>query len=422
MAFSKIYPLFVTVTSVYFGTFTLAAAREGYKALFGLPSHGGNIYLLPFYIFAAGVCVVLLKTVPGVKVWETPCSDNTDIQKSSQLLTFQFITMSILATMLTVIILDTRADLDMPIRLSGFLPGVAQIMIILMHWWSQKLSDKRRKIFPVYIADYLFVLPFIIMVLVCSGGPSSPYKFILIPFIITSALKPSKVYILVSSAVSFLTLILIRLFMPAGSPFDGINIDIGYTAVFLIMLAFEVYYFKTGELIKKRLTESAPVDNLTGLFRFRDIQSLLEELLKQQPNYSFSILIDIENFMYVNEKLGHLAGDELLKQVAAYLKGAVRANDFVARFGGDEFIIVPANITNRQQARELAERLKKGVHNVCSHFVTEYCLNTPSPGYITASVKISRTSELAETVNQFAQRVDEALCKLNGKSIAKSHN
>ncbi|BAZ93076.1 hypothetical protein TspCOW1_20160 [Thiohalobacter sp. COW1] len=69
------------------------------------------------------------------------------------------------------------------------------------------------------------------------------------------------------------------------------------------------------------------------------------------------LFLDLDRFKFVNDTLGHEAGDTLLRQLGGRLMRALRAHDSIARFGGDEFVIVAENIDNVGEARQLAERL-----------------------------------------------------------------
>jgi diguanylate cyclase (GGDEF)-like protein len=84
----------------------------------------------------------------------------------------------------------------------------------------------------------------------------------------------------------------------------------------------------------------ANTDQLTGLNNRRAFDATLAAAKRGEITRLALILIDIDHFKTVNDRLGHEAGDELLRQVAQQLRGSVRANDIVARLGGDEFAIL----------------------------------------------------------------------------------
>ena len=85
------------------------------------------------------------------------------------------------------------------------------------------------------------------------------------------------------------------------------------------------------------------IDPLTGLFnRYYLYEFLPQEIKKSQfSDYSLGVfIIDIDNFKDLNDKHGHLAGDDILKQFSELLKGTRRQTDMVIRYAGDEFMIL----------------------------------------------------------------------------------
>ena len=107
------------------------------------------------------------------------------------------------------------------------------------------------------------------------------------------------------------------------------------------------------------LMELANHDNLTGLYnRRRFMEELNVELanIAVHEHSSALFFIDLDQFKYVNDTCGHHAGDRLIRKVADELIRSVRQVDIVARFGGDEFVILHC-CTNEAAAREMAERI-----------------------------------------------------------------
>jgi len=107
--------------------------------------------------------------------------------------------------------------------------------------------------------------------------------------------------------------------------------------------------------LRERLHEQATVDTLTGLGNRRRLYHDLADALAQRPGPAV-LFIDLDRFKPVNDGLGHEAGDELLRLVAARLAGCLRSCDALARFGGDEFVIVAPGLT-AAAARGLASRV-----------------------------------------------------------------
>jgi diguanylate cyclase (GGDEF)-like protein/PAS domain S-box-containing protein len=95
-----------------------------------------------------------------------------------------------------------------------------------------------------------------------------------------------------------------------------------------------------------RLKEEAEHDLLTGLYNHVTTTGLIDRAIVQSRSDSCHALfeIDIDNFKIVNDKLGHLLGDELLMEIAVELKNQFRENDIIGRMGGDEFVVFLQNI------------------------------------------------------------------------------
>ena len=102
------------------------------------------------------------------------------------------------------------------------------------------------------------------------------------------------------------------------------------------------------------------LDHLTGVFNRRQMDIYLADKIRTaQDGRSFScVLLDIDHFKTVNDKLGHVAGDEALKDASNILKSSIRKGDFLARYGGDEFFIV-TDIDDEHSLRSLINRINE---------------------------------------------------------------
>ncbi len=114
----------------------------------------------------------------------------------------------------------------------------------------------------------------------------------------------------------------------------------------------------------QRLTEELAIrDGLTGLFNYRYFWQRLEQEVSRAKRFSHPlsvIMADIDHFKDYNDLHGHLKGDNLLKEIALFLKNSVRAIDVVARYGGEEFTIILVQ-TGKEDALKVAEKLRKGI-------------------------------------------------------------
>jgi diguanylate cyclase (GGDEF)-like protein len=101
-------------------------------------------------------------------------------------------------------------------------------------------------------------------------------------------------------------------------------------------------------------------DELTGVGNYRSLHERLAEEIARHRRHSREfalVLLDLDGFKAVNERLGHLEGDRLLAEIGAALRDEVRAEDSVFRQGGDEFaVIVPE--AHAEEAEEVAARLR----------------------------------------------------------------
>jgi diguanylate cyclase (GGDEF)-like protein len=111
---------------------------------------------------------------------------------------------------------------------------------------------------------------------------------------------------------------------------------------------------------KEKLEKLATFDSLTGLYNRRAILGKLRELINLVNRYKedFSLsMLDIDHFKRVNDRYGHLTGDEVLEEIATLIRRNIRDTDIVGRYGGEEFIIILPK-TNLSSAWVVAERLR----------------------------------------------------------------
>ena len=126
----------------------------------------------------------------------------------------------------------------------------------------------------------------------------------------------------------------------------------------------EAYQLKL-EGINALLSFESQTDKLTGLSNRRHIDEILSEQHERAGRLGKPIsvvLIDVDRFKSYNDTYGHAAGDETLVRVARLLNEGKRPADFVARFGGEEFLVVLPN-TTEEGAAIVAERIRKAVQN-----------------------------------------------------------
>lgn len=147
----------------------------------------------------------------------------------------------------------------------------------------------------------------------------------------------------------------LSVYSPAARVFSGDDV------AFLESVANILATALSRRQIEDELRSQAVHDSLTGL---RNRVLLLDRLglalkkLERSPGSVAVLFVDVDNFKLVNDSLGHSVGDSVVAAVASRLSGAVRATDTVARFGGDEFVII-VDDTDQESARSLAQRLRE---------------------------------------------------------------
>ncbi|PJA77344.1 MAG: hypothetical protein CO150_01430, partial [Nitrospirae bacterium CG_4_9_14_3_um_filter_53_35] len=117
------------------------------------------------------------------------------------------------------------------------------------------------------------------------------------------------------------------------------------------------------ELANIHLEKLATTDGLTGIFNHRYFYRRLDEEFNRAERYSIplsAIMMDVDSFKGINDTLGHRIGDRILKELAVVLKSKIRKSDIVARYGGDEFIILLPQ-TDRQGAEMEAHRVVRSI-------------------------------------------------------------
>ncbi|MBS1984522.1 MAG: GGDEF domain-containing protein [Bdellovibrionales bacterium] len=114
------------------------------------------------------------------------------------------------------------------------------------------------------------------------------------------------------------------------------------------------------------------------------------------------VMFDVDHFKKINDSFGHLAGDEVLRELGRRVPGCIRAEDFFARIGGEEFAIITRSDT-LEGMKILAERIRQAMESAPASFEGRGILFTVSVGYTYAPNKSSITSE------QLVAAADEAL-------------
>lgn len=167
------------------------------------------------------------------------------------------------------------------------------------------------------------------------------------------------------------------------------------------------------------LRTAVRIDGLTQIANRAYFDEKLNEMISLRKRYGdpFSLMmIDIDNFKTVNDTYGHQAGDRILKGVSMKLKASLRGSDFLARFGGDEFVLILIK-TDAAAATEVAWKLSEEVR--ASRFLLD---DTALSLTLSIGVAEARSDDTDESL---LKRADAALYRTksggrNGVSVAES--
>ena len=170
------------------------------------------------------------------------------------------------------------------------------------------------------------------------------------------------------------------------------------------------FYQKTEELKKISIT-----DSLTGLLNRRYFQERMSEEIERSRRHHLPlslIMIDVDDFKRVNDSLGHLVGDEVLKVTARCLRNSIRTIDVAARYGGEEFTVILPQ-TTKADAQTIAERICAEVYRLELPFI-----KSDQKVVLSVSLGLATYPEDAETLEDLVRNADIALyaAKSQGKN------
>lgn len=171
------------------------------------------------------------------------------------------------------------------------------------------------------------------------------------------------------------------------------------------------------KITNEKLENMATRDHLTGLYNRQEF----ERVLKKEWRYAIResepialVMIDIDNFKDFNDHYGHLAGDNCLQDISKSMQNSLkRPRDFIARFGGEEFVVILQG-TDAKGAKHTAEKIRKNVYEL--QIPHKY---SNVEDYITISLGIAQTDEVELFIfEEVLDAADQALydAKESGKN------
>lgn len=154
---------------------------------------------------------------------------------------------------------------------------------------------------------------------------------------------------------------------------------------------------------EKEIARMAYYDNLTGVANRSLFYNVAEKFLhnaRREQSKLGLMFVDLDNFKTINDTYGHKIGDRVLKEAAQVLTKSIRANDMVARFGGDEFIILLSGLKEYSQYQGIVTRLVRALNQVQID---------DAPVQISLSIGVSFFPYDGETIDELISKADWAM-------------
>ncbi len=164
-----------------------------------------------------------------------------------------------------------------------------------------------------------------------------------------------------------------------------------------------------------RIHHLAHHDSLTSLPNRNAFNERVEALIQQAaagaPGFAL-LFIDLDNFKRVNDSLGHLVGDALLQVVARRIAGSLRAHDLVARFGGDEFVVVLTGAPSADAVQDVAQKLLSVVGEAVEVLGTSIS--------VTPSIGVAMFPQHGDTPDELIKHADTAMYHAKSRGRARA--
>jgi diguanylate cyclase (GGDEF)-like protein len=274
--------------------------------------------------------------------------------------------------------------------------------VVVLHYLNICGRETRWKL----AVETWLMIAFISVTLWYTGLVESPLLNLYLLVIIACAITLGK-------AMTLLEVMLIAvcyLFMSHVSYADAIFSPATFTLLMAKFSPFLLVAYVTSMLAsdilaaKRKIIHLSQMDELTGLLNLRAFNLILEKEVAKaaRSQHPFAVLmLDVDHLKNINDRYGHITGSRLLQSVAAAINSSVRSADVLARFGGDEFVILLAN-TSATEARVAAGRIRTAVNNTAFDYKGE-------PVHTSVSIGIASFPEGVRHAEEVLDKADLAL-------------
>lgn len=301
-----------------------------------------------------------------------------------------------------------------PTLVIAFAIGATIKVAVFMAISESGLSDRWKDHFlagPYTAATCALMLAFI------YAGPDVAVVFLCAFFLIANVIafraEPLRgaiaCVVMSGSVIALYILADLPIVLPAGNPLERLGVLSTFAATLVRIMFINIFatrvrdnlYRRSAalETAYKRIEELAEVDELTGALNRRSIMKLLDDEFAhcRQSGGAFSVaLIDLDHFKQINDRFGHLTGDEVLRTFAISIFANIRAIDKFGRFGGEEFLLLLPE-TSHDSAARMLDRLRAIVETLDWSAFSDGLTVTISAGVATLRPGETSESLLART-------------------------
>jgi len=258
------------------------------------------------------------------------------------------------------------------------------IFMVVLVWSAYVWRVSAQARIGLDLMDLFLDCVLIVILLRYTGGGQSPFVFVV--YLWLMAMFAANLRIRTWRPMAILTGIAYVLLMIGawGTSSFGFYLFVHAMGMIMLMVVANVF---THEILRRE------VDALTGVLTRLTGLEALQEWMEIRPGFHL-IFLDLTRFKDVNDRYGHLVGDEILAEVGSRLRSQVRQDDLVIRYGGDEFLVA-------SMAPDLEERVNR-------------CFRTPMLtryGPIHIGAKIGSVQHRSgENLDELLRRADELIC------------
>ena len=273
------------------------------------------------------------------------------------------------------------------------LGGAAVVLVVVLH----EMLPRRWRGRATVAIEVVAALALATGLVWLTGGANSPFVFTYHLLVVAAALTMgSQLALLVTAAASLAYVG--QLLLDASLTANGLDLlRVGINLGSLWLLAYLAGVYASSERrVRARVLELSQTDPLTGLFNRGHLFPTLEQEVQRtrRSGRGFCVLmIDLDGLKAINDSLGHLRGDDVLRAVGRVIDGSIRTVDSAYRYGGDEFLILLPE-TEFIGAYVVAEKIREGVEEIGESLATDLAATSVSIGLVSHPEDGSSPEEL----------------------------